>query len=122
MIEIFTGKGFELLITWGPGLFIAALMLYGLYKLVYKIWMNIGLKIVEALEKPAAALSQQAQSMDRLTRSLEAYILRDQSEHREIIILLKINAERLDHLSNGLDRVSEQVEAINDRDKKRTIP
>jgi hypothetical protein len=87
----------------GPGLFIAALMLYGLYKLLYKIATNVGLKIVGALEKPSEALSLQAKSMDRLTTSLEQFVGRDQSEHREIIILQKVMLEKIEHLRGDRD-------------------
>lgn len=80
----------DLIKAWGPGILIAFVMLYGLYKLLYKIATNVGLKIVGALEKPAEALSSQAQSMDRLTSSIQSYVGRDQSEHREIIILQKV--------------------------------
>jgi hypothetical protein len=78
----------------GPGLLLAVIMLIGLFKLI----KGIGLKIVAALEEPAKALTMQAKSMDRLTSSLEVFVGRDQTEHREIIILLKVIAGRLDHL------------------------
>jgi hypothetical protein len=81
-------------IEWGPGLLLAVIMLIGLFKLI----KGIGLKIVAALEEPAKALTMQAKSMDRLTSSLEVFVGRDQTEHREIIILLKVIAGRLDHL------------------------
>jgi hypothetical protein len=92
-------KGFSSLIDWGPGMLIAALMLYGLYRLV----KGIGLKIVAALEKPAEALTQQAQSMDRLTTSLDQFVTRDQIEHREIIILQKVILDRIENLKRGQD-------------------
>jgi hypothetical protein len=92
-------KGFNSLIDWGPGMLIAALMLYGLFRLI----KNIGLKIVGALEKPAEALTQQAKSMDRLTTSLEQFVTRDQIEHREIIILQKVILDRIENLKRGRD-------------------
>ena len=79
-------RGCNALIDWGPGMLIAALVLYGLYRLV----KSVGLKIVMALEKPASALSQQAESLDRLTRSIQEYVTRDQTDHHEIIILQKV--------------------------------
>ncbi len=89
--------------NWGPGLILATLMLYGLYKLLYKIATNVGLKIVSALEKPAEALSSQAQSMDRLTGSIQSYVGRDQSDHREIIILQKVILEKIGNLRGDRD-------------------
>jgi len=88
---------------WGPGILIAFVMLYGLYKLLYKIATNIGLKIVGALEKPADALSSQARSMDRLTNSIETFVGRDQSEHREIMILQKVILEKIENLRREAD-------------------
>jgi hypothetical protein len=88
---------------WGPGILIALIMLYGLYKLVYKIAINVGLKIVAALEKPSEALSLQARSMDRLTESIQQYVSLDQTEHREIIILLKVIADKINRIEEKRD-------------------
>ena len=92
--------------SWGPGIFIAFIMLYGLYRLIFKIATNVGLKIVSALEKPAEALSSQARSMDRLTTSIENFVCRDQSEHREIIILQKVILEKIENMrrEDGRDK------------------
>lgn len=87
--------------AWGPGILIAFVMLYGLYKLIFKIATNVGMKIVGALEKPADALTSQARSMDRLSSSIENFVGRDQSEHREIIILQKVILEKIEHLRSG---------------------
>ena len=89
--EIFQ-KGCNSFIDWGPGMLIAALVLYGLYRLI----QNIGLKIVMALEKPTTALTMQAHSMDDLTQSLREYVGRDKLEHREIIILQKVILEEIE--------------------------
>jgi len=91
----------EALRDWGPGILIALIMLYGLYKFLYKIATNIGLKIVGALEKPAEALSSQAHSMDRLTDSIQQYVNRDQLEHKEIIILQKVILEEIKKVREG---------------------
>ncbi len=89
-------------IKWGPGMLIALAMLYGLYRLL----KNVGLKIVSALEKPTQALTMQAQSMDRLTGSIQDYVHRDANEHKEIIILQKVNADMLREIRNQLDQMS----------------
>jgi hypothetical protein len=86
---------------WGPGLLIAVLMLYGLYKLLLRLGKDVGMKILGALEKPAAALSQQAESMDRLTTSIKEYTGRDQYEHKEIMILQKVILEKIENLRGG---------------------
>jgi len=88
---------------WGPGLLIALIMLYGLYRLLLRLGEKVGIKILGALEKPSAALNQQAESMDRLTLSIKDYVGRDQSEHREIIMLQKIILDRIEGIKNGKD-------------------
>jgi hypothetical protein len=85
-------------LRWGPGLLIAIVMLFGLYKLLLRMGKDVGMKIVTALEKPAAALNQQAASMDKLTNSIQDYVGRDQLEHKEIILLLKV-------ISNKVNRI-----------------
>ncbi len=89
-------------IDWGPGLILAIIMLFGLFKLI----KNVGLKVVAALEKPAGALSQQAQSMDRLTNSIQDYVNRDQSDHKEIIILQKVIREELKDIRVSIEEKS----------------
>ncbi len=71
-------------IEWGPGLILALFMLYGLYRVILKIF-----------DRPTQALMQQAQSMDRLTNSIQSYVNRDQIEHKEIIILQKVILEEV---------------------------
>ena len=89
----------NLLKFWGPGIFLVLVILYGLFVLT----RGIGFKIVSALEKPADALTQQAQSMDRLTNCIENFFTRDQSEHREIIILQKVILEKIEYLRSERD-------------------
>jgi hypothetical protein len=84
-------------IKWGPGLLIVLVMLYGLYRLIN----SVGLKIVAGLEKPAEALNKQAQSMDKLFSSIQGYVGRDETEHHEIILLLKV-------ISNKVNRIEEK--------------
>jgi hypothetical protein len=94
-------KACNSLFDWGPGVLIAAMILYGLYKLLLRLGRDVGMKIVGALEKPATALNQQAESMDRLTRSIEGFVSRDQTEHREIIMLQKVILDRIERIRNG---------------------
>jgi hypothetical protein len=96
--ELFT-QGCRSFFEWGPGLLLAVIMLYGLYRLL----KGVGLKIVSALEKPTQALMTQANSMDRLTNSIQAYVGRDQSEHKEIIILQKVILEEIEKTRGDAD-------------------
>ncbi len=88
---------------WGPGLLISLIMLYGLYKLLLRLGKEVGVKVVGALEKPAAALNQQAASMDRLTSSIQEYVGRDQTEHKEIILLLKVISNKVNRIEEAKD-------------------
>lgn len=104
--EIFN-IGCRNLFEWGPGLLLSVIILFGLYKVLLRLGREVGLKIITALEKPAAALNQQAASMDKLTVSIKDYVGRDQNEHREIIILQKIILEKIEDLrrnGNGGDQ------------------
>ena len=98
-------------IKWGPGMLIALVMLYGLYRFLLKIF-----------DKPTQALMNQAQSMDRLTSSLQSYVGRDISEHREIIILQKVILQQIEHLRHRPGGHSGPEGGDRDgRDEKRTI-
>ena len=108
--EIFT-RGCTSILESGPGYILALIMLYGLYRII----RGVGMKIVGALDKPTAALTTQANSMDRLTGSIQEYVARDRSEHREMIILLKVNAERLNNVAERIEEMKD------DRDKKRAV-
>ena len=92
--EIFN-LGCRSIFEWGPGLLLAVIILYGIYKILLHFGKEVGVKIIGALEKPAAALEKQAQSMDRLTTSVRDYVARDGSEHQEIIILQKVIRQEL---------------------------
>ncbi len=95
-------------IKWGPGILIVLVMLYGLYKLI----QGIGLKVVGALEKPTQALMTQAQSMDRLTNSIEEYVHRDTNEHQEIIILQKVIRGELKETRERVKEIKDQSDRI----------
>ncbi len=87
-----TEKLIESLIQWGPGMVMAALVLYGLFRLVN----TVGIKMVAASEQQAAALSAQAESMQALTKSLQDFVSRDNNEHKEILIMLKLIWQRIE--------------------------
>jgi len=105
-------------IKWGPGLLIALIMLYGLYKLLFKLGRDVGLKIVGALEKPTDALGQQAASMDRLTLSIKDYVGRDANEHQEIIILQKVIRRELKETREDISDMKLQSDRIEKRLKE----
>jgi len=92
------------LIFWGPGSVIAAFIIYVLYRLAN----SLGLKFIEAQLQQADALARQAQSMERLQVSIQGFVTRDNNEHREMIILLKVVAEDLRHIAGKVDAFEER--------------
>jgi len=78
------------IIQWGPGMVIAAMVLFGLYRLAN----GIGMKLVECSKKQAVAI-------EGLTRAIEESTSRDNNEHREIIIMLKVISEKIERVCNG---------------------
>lgn len=108
MIEILLGCLPDWINKWGPLLLIILVMLYGLYRVILKIvnsiqkmLTGIGKDVILALDRPTEALSKQANSMDRLTGSIQEYVGRDQTEHHEMILLLKV-------ISNKVNRIEEE--------------
>jgi len=91
-------KLLEAVINAGVGALIAITIIFFTYKLVSTLLVKVGTEMVGAFKGQAEAMTRQAVSMEGLTKSLSEYVLRDNSEHREIIILLKVIAERLTHL------------------------
>jgi len=70
---------------WGPGAMIAGVLILAIYKLA----RSVGLEFVKAQQALARATARQAQSMEGLKESIQTYALRDNSEHREMLVLLK---------------------------------
>ena len=85
------------LVFWGPGALIAGLMIYAIYQFA----SDIGVKFIEVQKEQAQALGRQAQSMEGLKDSIQGFVLRDNNEHREMIILLKVIADKIERLENG---------------------
>ena len=78
------------LIFWGPGAVLALAMIWALYKLADK---HFGAFIV--------AQQSQAQSMEGLKISIQAFVATDNGEHREMMVLLKYIAQH----QQGLDEM-----------------
>jgi len=82
------------LINAGVGGAIASLIIYLIYKLVSRLALDIGMKMVHAFESQADAITRQAQSMEILTESIKDFVGRDGSEHREMLVLLRFIAQQ----------------------------
>lgn len=114
MMDQFIVKFCDSIIDHGPGMVIAIVILYG----VYKLFKALGLRFVSSMEDQAKALTIQADSMKTLTGSLQDYVGRDQGEHREIIILQKVILGKLERLGQE-DETTEHA-ALRMRLKKET--
>jgi len=69
--------------------------------LMYRLSLSVGVKIVHAFESQSEALTRQAGSIEGLTTSIRDFVGRDNSEHREIIILMKVLSEKIESIHNG---------------------
>jgi hypothetical protein len=98
------------LASWGPGALIAGFMILAFYKLA----RGVGISFVEAQQDQAKALGRQAQSMEGFQTALSVFIARDNSEHREMIILLKVIAGSLDGTAERLSGLVERVSKLED--------
>jgi hypothetical protein len=103
------------LFEWGPGLLLAVIILYGIYKILLHFGREVGMKIIGALEKPAEALNKQAQSMDKLTNSIQDYVGRDANEHQEIIILQKVIRQEIKETRKQTDEYMMKMKEQSDR-------
>lgn len=75
------------LINAGVGGLIAALIIFLIYRLVSKLALDVGMRMVKAFES-------QAESMEGLTKSIDDFVSRDNSEHREMLVLLRFIAQQ----------------------------
>ncbi len=88
----------QALINAGGGLMIALVILVGLYRLADKH----GAKFIEAQQSQAVAMGKQAEAMEEMKTSIKEFIGRDNSEHREILILQKMTIDKLKDLEGAV--------------------
>lgn len=74
----------------GVGTLIALFILAGLYRIAGRL----GARFIEAQQSQAEALGAQAQSLEGLTRSVQDFVVKDNSEHREMLVLLRYIAQQ----------------------------
>ena len=77
---------------WGPGAVIAGLMIWAVYKLCDKY---LG-EFVKAQQGQAESLAKLASGTDGLKDCVEEFCNRDNSDHREMTILLKCIMDKLE--------------------------
>jgi hypothetical protein len=81
---------FKALIDAGVGAFIAVFILAGLYRIAGRL----GTQFISAQQSQAEALGAQAQSLEGLTSSVRDFVVKDSSEHREMLVLLRYIAQQ----------------------------
>lgn len=90
----------ESLYNSGPGAIIAALLLIGIYRLADK---HLG-AFIQAAKDQAASVAKLAQGTDGLKDCITAFVNKDNQDHREMTILLKVIMEKLDNLEESRGR------------------
>jgi len=78
----------------GTGALMALIILVGLYRMANRL----GLEFVKAQKLQAEALARQAQSLEGLRESIQNFFMRDNSEHREMLVLLKYIAQKQEEM------------------------
>ena len=92
---------FKTLIFWGPGAIIAAVIIYTLYKLADKY---LG-EFIRAQQGQAESLAKLARGSEGLKDCIETFCNRDNSEHREMTILLKVLVDKVEATDKeGMER------------------
>jgi hypothetical protein len=83
---------------WGPGAILAGAMVYALYKLADKFIDKFATDFIGAQRAQAESLARMAHGAEGLRECINGFVARDNKEHREIIILLKVITEKIEHL------------------------
>jgi len=78
------------LINAGVGSTFALIMMVGIYRIV----RGLGTSFIKAQQRQAEALGAQAQAMGGLTSSVREFMRADNSEHREMLVLLRFIAQQ----------------------------
>jgi hypothetical protein len=88
---------------WGPGALIACVIIISLSKLSAKIidkWLGgiiaLGTDFISAQKAQAESLAKMAQGAEGLRVCIDNFVNRDDRDHREITILLKYIAGKVD--------------------------
>lgn len=104
------------LVFWGPGALIAALLILAFYRLADKFiekfvsgFLSIGQDFIIAQKDQAASLAKMAQGTEGLRDCINAFVNRDNQEHREMIILLKYTREQIGQMSETIESVAAHI-------------
>jgi hypothetical protein len=78
---------------WGPGAIIAGAMIWALYKLADKFIDKFATEFIKAQNAQAESLGKLAQGTDGLKECVQAFTAKDNTEHQEMLLLLKYIAQ-----------------------------
>lgn len=92
------GEVIKSLIFWGPGAVLAVVIIIAIYKLAEKFIPEF----IKTQIDLAEATGRQAQSMEGLKDSIQGFVTKDNTEHREIIILQKCIMEKIEHIEERI--------------------
>jgi hypothetical protein len=106
----------EAFVNAGVGAFIALIVLIGLYRIAHRL----GIEFIRAQQAQAEALAQQARSMEGLKESIHIFVTRDNSEHREMLVLLRFMAQQQQTLEEVKREHNERKEQAHPRCSART--
>lgn len=112
---------FKHLAFWGPGAIIAGLMILAFYRLASKFiekfvsgFLSIGQDFISAQKDQAASLAKMAQGTEGLRDSINAFVTRDNQEHREMILLLKYTRDEVSQLFEHIEKIGKFIQEKED--------
>lgn len=94
------GEVLKTLVFWGPGAVLAGVLIYVGYmlllKLADKLIDKFGNEFIVAQKAQAEAMTKQALSLEKLETCIQGILVRDDRDHQDIKIMLKVVIDRLE--------------------------
>jgi len=94
------GEVLKTLVFWGPGAVLAGILIYVGYmlllKLADKLIDKFGNEFITAQKAQAEAMTKQALSLEKLETCIQGIFARDDRDHQDIKIMLKVVIDRLE--------------------------
>lgn len=85
----------KLFIAQGAGVIIAALLIW----MIYKLAVRFGNPFIDAQREQARAMTEQATCLRGMKDTVSAFVMRDNSDHREILCDLQVVIKEVQQLS-----------------------
>lgn len=93
----------------GGSIFIAVLIVVVLAGLAWKLGgrlVLLGGQVIAVMQNQADAQAGQATAMKEMKDALSQYILKDNDEHREILLGVEVMADKLNHLTQAVKELN----------------